>query len=214
MKKIITLATFVMAFVLNASPYNIFMTGDSHICSNIYPETVGDILSEADPEIDFDYWGKVGAGFYTFNNSEEMMQHIYDAEPSILIVHLGTNDCYSPKFRPEKFLSDLEEFYGNVSERFPDCKMVFVTPFFNKFKNGKLNEQNRKCADAYLEFAENHKNAYVIDNNATHGMYFLEGGKSLIRPDNVHLTAEGYKQLGEQVGSALLSIEDLWLLSE
>lgn len=201
-------------FVLNLPAFNIFMTGDSHICSKIYPETVGDILVEADPEINFSYWGKVGARFDTFNDNPDFMEKIYEAEPDILIVNLGGNDSYSKEFNKERFLKYLTTFYNNVLDHFPNCKIVFVTPCYNFFKDKTLNENPRLCADAYLEFEETHPNVYVIDHNATHGMYFIDGGEELIRSDGVHYTAKGYEEMGEQIGSALLEIEDLWWIEE
>lgn len=197
-------------FFCRGMALNVYMTGDSHVCSNFYPETVGDILVDGDPEIDFSYWGKIGASFETFNTTPDFMERIYKAKPEILIVHLGTNDCYSDPFKRDWFLDNLTEFYESVSQRFPDCKFVFVTPFFNKFKNGKLNPYNRDCADAYLEFQKEHDNVFVVDNNADFGMCFLDGGAKLIRHDNVHLTEEGYKLLGEQVAQAIIDLDTLW----
>lgn len=204
---------FLMSIVLNGLGFNVFMAGDSHVSGRIYPERVGDILVDADPEIDFDYYGKAGAGFYTYNESPSLMNRIYEAQPDILIVHLGTNDSFTNNFDKQKFKNDLKEFYDNVKQRLPRVKMVFVTPFYNKLK-GKLNRNTRQCADAYLEFASTHPDAGIIDNNATHGMDFLDGGAELIRHDNVHLTPAGYEELGDQVGEALIEMEDLWLIGE
>ena len=214
MRRIYLIVIAFMTMALNGMAFNVFMCGDSHVCSKIYPERVGDILVDADPEIIFSYWGKIGAGLYTYNDTPEYMHHIYNAKPDVLIVHLGTNDSYTPEFSKEKFTRDLEEFYNNVSHHLPNCMMVFVTPFYNKFKNGNINKETRECADAYKEFAADHKNAYVVDNNADYGMFFLDGGDELIRRDGVHLTVEGYEQLGDQVGQGLIDLEALWLLAE
>lgn len=190
---------------------NVFMAGDSHVCSRVYPERVGEILEDADPEIFFDYGGKTGAGFYTYNDSPHLMQEIYDANPDVLVVHLGTNDSYTPNFHAGKFLNDVTKFYDNVMRRFPNCKIVLVTPFFNRLKNGSLNTSTRKCAQACCEFAEKHENAFVVDNNAEYGMFFLDGGDEIIRPDGVHLTVKGYTELADQVSQGLINIDALWV---
>lgn len=203
-----SLALTVM-LALDASAFNVFMAGDSHVCSDIYPETVGDILEEGDPEICFSFWGKIGAGFYTYNDTPAYMDYIFRAEPDVLIVHLGTNDSYTPRFSRAKYLADMETFYCRVKQRLPQCKIVFITPFYNHLK-GKLNRSTRACADATLDFADGHADAYVVDNNATHGMHFLNGGDRLIRHDGVHLTAAGYRELGIQVAAALIDIQELW----
>lgn len=214
MKRAALSLAFVMALSLEASSFSIYMTGDSHVCSKIYPEMVGDILMDADPEITFDYWGKIGASVHTFNTSPGFMERIYDADPDLLVVHLGTNDSYSHHFSEENFERNLEKFYSNVSSHCPDCVIVFVTPFFNKLKDGSVNHSTRLCSDVYLDFARHHKNVYVFDDNAKFGMHFINGGSRLIRNDGVHLTVEGYQELGEQVGQGLIDIQDLWTWCE
>lgn len=202
---------FLLISMARAAAFSVFMTGDSHVSSRVYPERVGDILVDADPEIEFDYHGKAGAGFYSFNDEPSLMRRIYAAEPDILIVHLGTNDSYTRRFDSGKFTADISEFYRNVREHCPEALVVFVTPFYNKLKGSReVNGNTRACSDAILEFAKGKEGVYVIDNNADHGMDFLNGGHRLISHDNVHLTPEGYKELGDQVGQALIDIEDLW----
>ena len=203
-----------MTLAFGAHSFRIFMVGDSHVCSKIYPERVGDILVDAEPAIDFSYWGKIGASLLTYNESAEMMKRIYDAEPDVLIVHLGTNDSYSHQFNRGQFLEHLTTFYDNVEHHLPDCAIVFVTPFYNRLKDHTVNHNTRVCADEYLEFASSHRNAYVVDNNADYGMVFLDGGEELIRHDGVHLTVKGYEELGDQVGEGLIETDGIWTLEE
>lgn len=205
----------LLAAALEAFSWNVFMAGDSHVCSKIYPLGVEKILCGEEPDIHFSYWGKIGAGFYTYNESAACMNEIYDASPDILIVHLGTNDSFSKRFNRREFLQNVSEFYSNVMKHLPECKIVFITPFYNKLKGSSgPNKSTRQCADAYLEFAKNHSNTFVIDNNATHGMYFLNHRQELMRHDCVHLTEKGYEILARQVGEAIAGIEDLWIIEE
>ena len=191
------------------------MVGDSHVCSKIYPHGVERILEKGEPDIKFSFFGKIGAGFYTYIDSKAYMNEIYEADPDILIVHLGTNDSYTRNFSKKKFLNDVRVFYKDVVNHFPECKIVFVTPFYNKLKGSKQpNRNTRKCADALLEFANDQRNCYVIDNNADYGMIFLKHCGDLMRNDCTHLTEKGYQRLAEQVGEALLKIEDLWIIEE
>ena len=213
-KKALTLLILVAAAISGASAQKIYMIGDSHVAGKIYPRRVGEVLNERVSGIEFDFWGKNGATFNTFNESPQFMQRIYDADPDILIVHLGTNDSYTTEFREDRFERNLEEFYNNVSEHLPHCQIVFVTPFYNKVKekgtrNWVVNESTRRCADALLQFAADHPNCHVADNNADHGMEFLDGD-GLIRNDYVHLSVDGYRILGEQVARELLEIPEIW----
>lgn len=196
---------------LQAFSLNVFMVGDSHVCSKIYPKGVGALLRQKSPNIDFSFFGKIGAGFYTYNESPAAMEKIYDARPDVLIVHLGTNDSFTPRFNPQRFLGDVTVFYDNVKRRLPQCKVVFVTPFYNKINRKKgVNKSPRQCADALLRFAESRPDVFVADHNASHGMHFLNNVGPLMRRDCVHLTEQGYEVLASQVGAELLEINGLW----
>lgn len=199
---------------VEASAFSVFMVGDSHVCSKIYPETVEEMILDADPEIEFGWWGKIGATFETYNESGEYMSHAYDARPEVLIVHLGTNDSYSRQFSKELFLRHVGEFTDHVESHLPDCRVVFITPFYNKLKDGSVNHNTRHCADALLEFVKERRNTFVVDNNADYGMHFLNHASTLMRHDHVHLTVEGYRELGEQVGEALVDNSELWMIEE
>lgn len=200
---------------VEAGAWNVFMAGDSHVCSKIYPLGVEKILCEEEADINFSYYGKIGAAFYTYIESSSMMNEIYEASPEILIVHLGTNDSYTKRFDRRRFLDNVTVFYNDVASRFPECRIVFVTPFYNRLKGSKkVNRSARRCADALLDFAADHRNTFVVDNNAEHGMYFLDHSAQMMRHDYVHLTEKGYEVLAEQVGNALAEMEDLWIIGE
>lgn len=200
----------------------IFLTGDSHVSGKVYPRQVKKIIEAAKPSARVKFWGKGGAGFYTFNETPAFMDSIYNASPDILVVHLGTNGCYNVSLDAEKTRKDIETFYTNVRARLPECKIVFVTPFYNKNRDvisddgttksygpWKVNRKTRQCSDIIVEFANAHPNTYVIDNNADAGTVFLDK-KGLIRQDNIHLTAKGYELLGRQVADKLLKNPALW----
>lgn len=212
MKRILLSLTAVvmMALGMNAK---IFMIGDSHVSIKKYPERLAETLNKDMPEEEFEYFGIGGAGFYTFIDSEANMRRIFNAKPDILLVHLGTNDSYSRTFKDEFFQNNLRKFYERVHKELPDCIFVFVTPFYNKNKEKgtgrwQLNKNTRLCADRFLEFAAKHENIHVIDNNAEHGMDFID--KGLIRSDFVHLTDEGYRTLADQVLESFYNIAELW----
>ena len=221
MKKEFLCVILLFVIVLSVKSQKVYMTGDSHVTSKIYPNTVEGVLEKVYPDIDFKFWGKVGAKFSSFNETPSYMDSIYNAEPDILIVHLGTNDSYGD-FQNEKFEKELSIFFNDVRKNLPKCKIVFVTPFYNKLKSRKqvkgkkkrqtiyiLNEGTRKCSQVILDFAKDKRDVFVIDNNSDAGKIFLSSPQ-LIRPDNVHLTVEGYQILGEQIGAKLLDLKGLW----
>lgn len=222
MKKRISLLAVVACICMSAYAQKVFMTGDSHVSGKVYPEEVKKIIEKAKPTASFSYWGKGGAGFYTFNDTPSFMETIYKASPDVLVVHLGTNGCYNLPLDTTKYQTDIATFYTNVREKLPECKIVFVTPFYNrnrdvvstsgkekKYGPWKINEKTRGVADIIIEFAKDKPNTYVVDNNADAGSVFFEK-PGLIRQDNIHLTVQGYELLGEQVAGRLLEIDELW----
>ena len=193
----------------------IFMLGDSHVFAKIYPEQTFEKIQEFYPGCTFDFWGKNGAEFSTYNANPEYLSSLFEFKPDILIVHLGTNDSYMPVFNKFHFQNELETFYRSIKDSLPECKIVLVTPFVNKRwlnkrrTKWKVNTNTRKCSDEMVEFSESHPDCFVIDNNARAGQSFLRNSR-LISRDNVHLTEAGYKELGKEVSEDLVTIEQLW----
>lgn len=193
----------------------IFMTGDSHVFAKIYPSTTESIIRTEHPDITFDWWAKNGICFYSFNSNPEYFDSIFKIEPDILLVHLGTNGAYANNFTRQAFRKEMEAFYATLTETLPDIKVVFITPFTNKKrkfrKKGKwrVNYKNREVSDEIIAFVNDHPHTFVIDNNASVGMKYLKS-PSLIRQDFVHLTEEGYRNLGTEVGKEILNIQNLW----
>lgn len=218
MKKEFSLLILALTCCMPVFSQKIFLTGDSHVSAKVYPQEVKKIIEKNRSGSTVDYWGKGGAGFYTFNENPSYMEHIFNAAPEVLVVHLGTNGCYNVPLDPDKTLSDITIFYENIRKKLPDCKIVFVTPFYNKNREilsskgkekkygpWKVNEKTRGVSDIIVDFAKYKPNTFVIDNNADAGTVFLDK-PGLIRDDNIHLTVKGYELLGKQVSEKLLKL--------
>ena len=214
-KTLILSLVLVLTYVAGVNAQKIFMTGDSHVFAKIYPQTTEEVLRTQYPDMEFSYWAKNGICFYSFNTIPEYYDSIFAFQPEILIVHLGTNGAYDNNFSRQAFRQEMEKFYDTLTQNVPDVKVVFVTPFTNKKRKNRkkgrwhVNHKNRDVADEIIEFVKVHPNTFVIDNNAEAGMMFLKS-PGLIRPDNVHLTEEGYTLLGKTIGNEILEIEELW----
>lgn len=214
--RLLLLAAFAIILpAVTAKAQKIFMTGDSHVFAKVYPHTVEEVLRQEHPDIDFSYWAKNGICFYSFNSNPEYYDSIFAFRPDILIVHLGTNGAYDNNFTRPAFRAEMENFYATLTDTLPQVKTVFVTPFTNKKRKNKkkgrwhVNNKNRDVADEIIAFVADHPGTYVIDNNKEAGMSFLKS-PGLIRPDNVHLTEEGYKVLGNNIGAHILEIQEIW----
>lgn len=184
------------------------MVGDSHVALKTYPQTLERILAEELPGITFDSLGIGGAGFYTYVDKSANMKRIYALEPEILIVALGTNDCNNWYYSPDKLRERATRLYNGVKERYPDCKVVFVTPFCFKTKvvRGKeleINPNVGATAGVLNDMARELPDVWTIDLMAGHGMDFIDG--NLMRKDFIHLTNPGYEHLARLVADALMT---------
>lgn len=212
-----TIATILclLAGISSLGAQKVFMTGDSHVFAKVYPATTEKILRTQHPDMKFGWWAKNGICFYSFRTNPEFYDSIFAFQPDILLVHLGTNGAYANKFTRREFRKEMETFYATLTDTFPEIQVVFVTPFTNKKrkfrKKGKwrVNYKNRDVADEIIAFVKDHTRTFVIDNNAQAGMKYLKS-KTLIRPDNVHLTEAGYEDLGTTVANSIIGLPELW----
>lgn len=216
MCKTIIIALMMAAGAISSlSAQKIFMLGDSHVFGKIYPEKTAQILNQTFPESQFEYWGKNGAEFVTYNQNPEYLNTLFDFRPEILIVHLGTNDSYGFSFDPTHFRRSMEVFCQTIREQLPDCKIVMVSPFMNKrWLNKKrtkwrVNTLTRQCSNVMKDFAASDSTLFFIDNNSAAADTFV-GNYQLVRRDNVHLTEAGYNLLAIQVAQSLLAMPGLW----
>lgn len=216
MKKLFWCIILYIISSVTGYAHSVMMIGDSHVAGKIYPHTVDSVLSCKLIKYDFHFWGINGAAFPTFCKPENM-DSIIACGPDILIVHLGTNDSYTRNFKTEVFRNNLSQFYDSVHRHLPKTKIVFITPFVNKLKirqRGrkrpirKINDNTRVCADIINQFCNEHANTWCVDHNALYGMHFINSG--LIRKDFVHLSADGYRVLGSQVGDEIIRIPNLF----
>lgn len=193
----------------------VFMTGDSHVFSKVYPNKIEEILLTQHPDIHFAWWAKNGICFYSFKSNPEYYDSIFAFKPELLIVHLGTNGAYANNYTRKALREDMEQFYSTLTDSLPEVKVVFVTPFTNKKRKNRkkgrwqINYKNGEISEEIKAFVNDHPGTYVIDNNGEAGLMYLKN-RNLIRRDNVHLTEAGYEVLGSQVGRHLLEIEEIW----
>lgn len=215
MNKILTKVLFCFMAAMTWMPalsQNIYMIGDSHVGSKLYPKKIEEVIAKKYPDIKFGYTWKNGLRFSTYSTTSDIVRAVKNFKPDILIVNLGTNEAYTDRFSATKLQKGIEAFYTAVKAKFPDIKIVFITPYTNKLKlkdSVKVNETNRAAADEIVKFVKSHpEDTYVVDVNKIVGTKYIDSPK-LIR-DGVHLTVEGYKDLGQIVGQSMLELDGLF----
>ncbi len=60
---------------------------------------------------------------------ESMNEQIFDLEPSVIFINIGTNDISIPEMTPERFTSDYRMVLDQIKDRLPKTK-VFMMAFY------------------------------------------------------------------------------------
>lgn len=175
---------------------NILMVGDSHTRGKTFPLEIKKNLTKYSH---FNYDGQNGFTLKKYTNDCLSSNSIRNND--IFIVAFGTNESY--KYYDEISHRDaLCRFYHKVKTFNNSAKIIFVAPIPNRVKteDNRLIVNNRtKIASVVIsQFSKNHKDCYSIEVPLLDARYY--------RKDNVHLTNQGYRRLGNKVGSKINAI--------
>ena len=150
--------------------------------------------------------GVNGARVASYLKCERFATQLTALRPDLVIVSLGTNDSYMPRFDNAAFAAQLEKMVAEIRSAQPDCAILLTTPGNNKLSR-RPNQNAVICAETIRREAKR-LNCSVWDFNAIMG----EPGKiglwcdsGLISSDYVHLTRSGYKFQAHLLIEALLS---------
>ena len=148
-------------------------------------------------------------------------------EPQLLILSMGTNDCYSTRFQMADFTESLEQMLMLVKEILPKTKILLTTPppsFFRQASThyvvtGRRRKHRKKVTTMTYRFNENaaRVSEEIMRRAELHGvaafdLFSAMGGQSginswiadgLMAGDRVHYSRDGYERQGRLITSAL-----------
>lgn len=213
--------------------FKILHIGDSHIKYGFVTQPIKDTLERKYGKgLLVEHTGINGATFLTYAVEEEI-ERIVQAKPSLLIVSLGTNDCYTPRFSAEVMRGNMQAFFSLLRKRLPNLPIVMTTPpasyivsskrvsaYTGRGKKRKrvyqsstsytYNKHTRTAVNTMKYLAQSEGYA-LIDLNAT-----MQGeavaaqwlSQGLMHTDRVHYTQSGYLKHGETIASVLVDVID------
>ena len=150
--------------------------------------------------------GVNGARVSSYLKCERFAAQLTALHPDLVIVSLGTNDSYMPRFDSTAFAAQLEKLVAEIRVAQPDCAILLTTPGNNKL-SGKPNQNAVICTETICREAKR-LNFSVWNFNAVMGAPEKIGlwyDAGLITSDYVHLTRTGYKFQAHLLIDALLS---------
>lgn len=107
----------------------------------------------------------------------------------IYIIELGTNDCYASLVSPSDFKNNLDYIVSGILSRAPTAGIALCQPWV-KYGNGARNGTPEKYRDAINAIAVKY-GCSVFDG----AELALNRYNSVLRADDIHPSAEGYKLL-------------------
>lgn len=149
-----------------------------------------------------------GAAFEHFlNNSTLPDGGAQPLNPDIIIISLGTNNCYGGNFRSELFYNCVDGFIRRMKDAYAGVPLLMTAPMESCRRQGRNRVPNRNVADATGVIC-----AAAADNGAAYwNLYDAAGGgnamerwyaRGLANADRIHLTESGYRFQGDMLYEA------------
>lgn len=188
--------------------------GDSHVRGHIYPQTVGERLTETFGAVSYTDMGVNGATCLTFTYPDRIAE-IAALKPDMLILSFGTNESHNRRYDANAHYYQMEELISLLRDSMPDVLILLTTPpgSYDSFRQRRrkrtyaVNSRTATAAAVISRFAREHR-LLVWD------MYHIVGGSrracknwieaGLMRPDHVHYLPEGYILQGNLLYEALI----------
>ncbi|MCD7969646.1 MAG: GDSL-type esterase/lipase family protein [Alistipes sp.] len=128
--------------------------------------------------------------------------------PDLIIISLGTNNCYGRNYRSDNLATVVDRFLGAVSENYPGIPVLVTTPRESGQRSGRNYVANPNIEDAakvISRSAEKYNFAFWDLYNAAGGRGIMEKWyeKKLSGRDRIHLTENGYNLVGDMMYDAL-----------
>ena len=162
------------------------------------------------------------------------MEKVAQKNPDLIILSFGTNECHGMGYREAQHREQLENFYAMLKETCPDAVIMMTTPpgdylttrsvKYVRRGSGKkrrkvtrsvsrVNPMSVRCAAELESFGEEHGLPVWDLNTIAGGDDAQRNWKSasLMRPDRIHFTPEGYTLQGRLLGEAILSAYNQYL---
>ncbi len=183
----------------------------------------------------FRYEGSNGATLSRFA-TEAWMTRIAAARPDLIILSFGTNECHGMGYSETAHRAQLKQFYAMLREACPDAVVMLTTPpgdylttrttqtvRSGRGKKGRrisrsasrVNPMTTRCAAELERFASDEGLA-LWDLNSIAGSEQAAPNwraASMMRPDRIHYTPEGYTLQGRLLGEAILSAYNNYIRS-
>jgi lysophospholipase L1-like esterase len=173
------------------------------------PELFGLVVENETPGLVVDVLGINGARFATpLAWEEESWKALVKwRRPTLVVIAYGTNEVFD-LVAPKRYRSDIQRLMDRIRSAVTDFDCVLAGPT-DVGKGGQIAEDRAVAIDQVEnEAAEQMGCAYFSTYQAMGGAQgfdeWLHSTPALALPDRIHLTAAGYRKLGQLMGNAIV----------
>lgn len=174
------------------------------------PTIYGFSLENGNPGVLIHTVGVNGAAFEHFEKNTDFLDgRARELSPDLIIISLGTNNCFGNNFRGDAFRETAQSFIVKVKDNYPGTAILVTTPMEACRRSRRTYVVNKNVADVARQLE-----AIARDNGvACWNFYDAAGGaksnsvwfgQKLVQGDRLHLTEAGYMLQGEMLYDAMM----------
>lgn len=202
---------------LSESVENLTLTGTLEEEFN-NPTIYGFSLENGAPGILYHAVGVNSAAFEHFERNTDFIgggAHVLN--PDLIIISLGTNNCFGTNYRSSVFRETAEKFIVEIRENYPGTAILLTTPMEGCRRTRGTYVVNKNVGDVDKVLSE-----IARDNGiACWSLYRAAGGENssrvwhsrkLMQNDRLHMTEAGYVLQGEMLYDAFADTYNGFLL--
>jgi lysophospholipase L1-like esterase len=183
----------------------IFEAADSS-AENPYSLLYGFIFENNDSGILYHTVGINGAEFRHYAKQENFIQQTQWVKPDLIIFSMGTNEAFSPAFKKEEFMVQIDSLVSSIKKLNPNSSILFTTPGDAMRRVKYKNPRNKIAGKTIIDYATEKNYAYwnLFEIMGGYGSIQKWYIKKLTAKDKLHLNRRGYELQGELLARALI----------
>lgn len=155
-------------------------------------------LEKNNPGIIYHSAGINGATYSDYLHSPLFIQQTKDLNLDLIILNLGTNEAFHPKFNENEFYATMDSLIIQLKQINPNASLLLTTPG-QSFRNNLPNVKMKLVRNTIIEYA-NKNNLSLWDlfeiAGSDKGIYQWRKNK-LFSKDGIHFSRTGYQLQGE-----------------
>lgn len=166
----------------------------------------GLLLENEQPGVLYNTIGINGAEYRHYNKNPKLQSQLALLNPDLIIVSLGTNEAYAPRYNNADFYNQVDSLVSNLKLQNPDATFIITTPGDSNKSRKYKNPNNLKAANTLIDYCKKNNLVYwnwfsIMGGTGVINKWALKG---LTSKDKLHLSRKGYEIQGALLHAAIL----------